>query len=177
MTSEHKTPVGEKAFAALLEKIEAVKKERPLDLSRGEDLAVGIMNLIALEEHLFFTGAKTADPSYHDLTQEVREMRKHLMEELLPKAQYEGETWCATKHLLSACMRLIEVGGKYRTEGDREASDRTLKNAYRLYTMFSALKLKLIDAKGLKAAAESAKKEEGMTQEELIAKLASCCDE
>ena len=39
----------------LLTKIESIKKENPLDLSVDEDLAVGVMNLISIEEHLFFT--------------------------------------------------------------------------------------------------------------------------
>jgi hypothetical protein len=172
-----KLTITPEKFSALLQKIEAVKKEKPLDLSAAEDLSVGIMNLIALEEHFFFTGAKTGDGAYHDLSQEIREMRKEFMKELVPKEKYEGETWCATKHLLSATMRFIEVGGKYRTEGKREASDRTLAAAYRLYSIFVALRLRLIDARRLTAEARRAQQGEKQTLDELVARLANCCDE
>lgn len=169
--------VTSEKFSELLKKIEAVKKERPLDLSAAEDLSIGIMNLIALEEHFFFTGAKTGDGRYHDISQEIREMRKAFMLELVPKDKYEGETWCATKHLLSAAMRFIEVGGKYRTEGNKEKSDKTLAAAYRLYSIFWALRLKLIDARRIREEAKGAKEEEKMTLDDLITKLANCCDE
>lgn len=164
-------------FAKLLKKIEEVKKERPLDLSSAEDLSVGIMNLISLEEHFFFTATKTNDSSYHDISGEIREMRKSLMSELIPKEKYEGETWCAVKHLLSATMRFIEVGGKYRRDGNKEASDRVFENAYRLYSIFWALKLRLIEGKKISAEAKEAKKAEAMTLDELTTRLANCCEE
>ena len=43
-----------------------MKKGRNFDLSTEEDLAIAIMNLISLEEHFFFTGAKTDKPEYFD---------------------------------------------------------------------------------------------------------------
>lgn len=51
----------------LLEKVEKLKKEHKLDLSSGEDLSIAIMNLVSLEEHFFFTGAKTGKEKYYDL--------------------------------------------------------------------------------------------------------------
>lgn len=175
--NEAKQNITPQKFSELIKRIEAVKKEKPLDLSAAEDLSVGIMNLIALEEHFFFTGAKTGDGKYHDLSQEIREMRKAFMKELVPKDKYEGETWCATKHLLSAVMRFIEVGGKYRTEGKREESDKTFAAAYRLYSIFWALRLRIIGARRIREEAKSAKEEEKMTLDELVARLANCCDE
>lgn len=175
--NEEKQNITPQKFAELLKRIEAVKKEKPLDLSATEDLSVGIMNLIALEEHFFFTGAKTGDGKYHDISQEIREMRKAFMSELVPKDRYEGETWCAIKHLLSAAMRFIEVGGKYRTEGKKEESEKSFAAAYRLYSIFWALRLNLVDARRVSKEAKSAKEEEKMTLDDLIAKLANCCDE
>ena len=78
------------------------------------------MNLISLEEHFFFTGAKTKDGSYYDLSSDIRAMRSRLMEGLVEK--HEGETWCATKHLLSGTIRLIEVGNRY-SKGNKKSGD------------------------------------------------------
>ena len=50
----------------LLQKV-SESKERQLDLSADEDLSLAIMNLIAIEEHFFFTGAKTGKSEYYDL--------------------------------------------------------------------------------------------------------------
>ena len=40
-------------FKKFAEKIENLKKEHRLDLSRAEDLTIAIMNLLSLEEHFF----------------------------------------------------------------------------------------------------------------------------
>lgn len=164
-------------FAALLARIEAAKAEKPLDLSAAEDLTLAVMNLISLEEHFFFTGAKTGDASYYDVSGEVRELRTELMARLIPKEKHVGETWCAAKHLLAASMRLIEVGGKYRKEKDAAASERVFAAAYRLYSLFWALKLQLLDARRAAREAKNAKKESALTLEDLITRLANCCDE
>ena len=90
-----------------VEKIDATKKVNPKDLSSDQDLTIAIMNLISIEEHLVFSGAKTGKTSFYDLIQEVRELRKTLMQKIIP--EYEGEVWCISKHLLASSMRLMEV--------------------------------------------------------------------
>ena len=42
-----------------VEKLDSGKKVNPKDLSSDQDLTIGIMNLISIEEHLMFSGAKT----------------------------------------------------------------------------------------------------------------------
>lgn len=158
----------------LLEKVEEMKKSGGVDLSAAEDLSLAVMNLISLEEHCFFTGAKTNDGSYYDLSAEVRQMRTRLMEGLVEK--HEGETWCATKHLLSATMRLIEVGNRYQAEGDKAKAKSFFDDAYRLYSIFWALKTKLVSAHALAATGGNAAKE-SWSLKTLVAKLADCCDE
>ena len=86
-----------------VEKIDATKKVNPKDLSSDQDLTLAIMNLISIEEHLVFSGAKTGKNSFYDLIAEVREMRKNMMLKIIPA--YEGEVWCISKHLLSSSMR------------------------------------------------------------------------
>ena len=94
-----------KNYKNLLDKVEEVTKQKELDLSSGEDLSIGIMNLISIEEHLFYTSQKTKDKKYLDILDEVRLMRTDLLKEIIK--DYEGEVWCISKHLLSASMRLM----------------------------------------------------------------------
>lgn len=59
-----------------VERIDATKKVNPKDLSSDQDLTIAIMNLISIEEHLVFSGAKTGKTSFYDLIEDVRETRK-----------------------------------------------------------------------------------------------------
>ncbi|OGY90968.1 MAG: hypothetical protein A3H70_04085 [Candidatus Komeilibacteria bacterium RIFCSPLOWO2_02_FULL_48_11] len=159
-------------FQALIKKIEEAKKSGTVDLSTEEDLSIAVMNLISLEEHFFFTGEKTREAKYFDLMGEVREMRKNLLARLIDK--HEGETWCITKHLLATTMRLIEVGTKLQTDGKKDEARQTFDQAYKMYALFWALRLKLIDTAGLKKTAES---EKPWTLQDIVNKLVDCCDE
>ena len=96
-----------------VEKIDSSKKVNPKDLSSDQDLSIAIMNLISIEEHLVFSGAKTGKNSFYNLIRDVREMRKNLMQKIIPS--YEGEVWCISKHLLASAMRLMEVGTKQQS--------------------------------------------------------------
>ena len=93
-----------------VEKVDSMKKVNPKDLSSDQDLSIAVMNLISIEEHLVFSGAKTGKTSFYDLIEEIREMRKNLMQKMIK--EYEGEVWCISKHLLASSMRLMEVGTK-----------------------------------------------------------------
>jgi len=112
-----------------------------LDLSADEDLSIGIMNLISIEEHLFFTANKTNKAEYYTQLNEVREMRKTLLKEII--RDYEGEVWCISKHLLAASMRLMEVGTKALTQGEDDKAKALFQKSYRLYMMFWEMNLKL----------------------------------
>ncbi|MCX6759905.1 MAG: hypothetical protein NTW46_00995, partial [Candidatus Nealsonbacteria bacterium] len=94
----------EKEIESLINKVEQSKRGG-LDLSSDEDLSLAIMNLISIEEHFFFTGAKTGKDEYFDLLNTAREMRKELLRKIIK--DYEGEVWCISKHLLAASMRLM----------------------------------------------------------------------
>ena len=159
-------------FDSLLEKVEKMKKSGSVDLSTEEDLSVAIMNLISLEEHFFFTGVRTNKPQYFDLLGEVREMRKELLAKMMDKN--EGETWCISTHLLAAAMRLIEVGTKLHSDGKPEESREMFARAYKTYSMFWALRLKLVNTADFKTIAES---EKPWTFEDIVNKMVDCCDE
>ena len=124
-------------------KIKKLENGESLDLSSNEDLVIAIMNLISIEEHLFFTGSKTDKPKYFDLLNEVREIRKNLLKQIIK--DYEGEVWCISKHLLAASMRLMEVGTKYQTKGEIEKARDFFKKSFDLYNYFWVLNVEMSD--------------------------------
>ena len=105
-----------------------------IDITSDEDLAMGVMNLISIEEHLFLTASKTGKDHYYDRLVEVREIRKQLLKKIV--VSYEGEVWCISKHLLASSMRLMEVGTKeLKVHGIAEAKP-YFETSYRLFRMF-----------------------------------------
>ena len=159
-------------FSELIKKIEQMKKSGEVDLSMDEDLSIAVMNLISLEEHFFFTSAKTGKAEYFDMLSEIREMRKSLLKKLINK--HEGETWCISKHLLGTTMRLIEVGTKLYSDGKKDEAEEVFNKAHELYAIFWGLRLKLIDMPEIK---EAAKNEKPWTLKDILNKLVDCCDE
>lgn len=137
-----------KKLEDFVEKVDSMKKDNKLDLSSDQDLSLAVMNLISIEEHFFFTGAKLDKPEYYNFLKEAREMRKELMERLIKNK--EGETWCLSKHLLSASMRLMEVGTKEMGRDNKELAEDLFKKSYHLYSMFWGLNLGVIGGKDLK---------------------------
>jgi hypothetical protein len=125
----------------LIKKINELK-EKVLDLSADEDLALAVMNLISMEEHLYFTAEKTGKNEYFDLLNQVREIRKKMMERLVGKP--EGELWCFVKHTLSATMRLIEVGTKLQNQNKKDEAKEVFDLAYELFNIFWGIKLNII---------------------------------
>ena len=118
-------------------------KQNELDLSSDEDLSIAIMNLVSIEEHFFFTGAKLNKPGYFDLLSTAREMRKDLLKRIIKEP--EGEVWCISKHLLATSMRLMEVGTKALSADKKQDAEDLFKKAYQLYSLFWGINLKLVD--------------------------------
>ena len=134
----------------MIEKLDAAKKANPLDLSSDQDLSIALMNLVSLEEHFFFSGAKTGNVGFYDLINTVRNMRKELMERIVKKSGPEdGEVWCISKHLLAASMRLYEVGTKAIAAGRKKDAQEMFTRAYDLYSLFWGLNMHLIDLEGV----------------------------
>jgi len=126
-----------------IEKVDNMKKVNPMDLSSDQDLTIAIMNLISIEEHLFFSGAKTQDNSFYDLINVIREDRKELLKKIIKS--YKGEVWCISKHLLASCMRLMEVGTKALSAGNKEEAYILFNKAYSLYCLFWGLNINSIN--------------------------------
>ena len=131
-----------------VEKIDNMKKVNPKDLSSDQDLSIAIMNLISIEEHLVFSGAKTGKTSFYDLINEIREMRKSLLQKII-KA-YEGEVWCISKHLLATSMRLMEVGTKQLSMNNTKESYDLFDKSYELYCLFWGLNMNAINLNDVK---------------------------
>lgn len=173
--------VAKQQIEKLLKKAEELKHGR-LDLSAEEDLSVAIMNLISIEEHFFFTGAKTGKSEYYDLLNKVREIRKDLLQKIIKTPA--GETYCILKHLLAATMRLMEVGTKYFKEGKKKEAEELFSKAYDLYSLFWGINLKLINIGEAKKISDDQlnvhdKEKKGLLAKlgDLVKKLIDCCVE
>lgn len=125
---------------ALYERLGKLKREEKMDLSSGEDLSVAIMNLISIEEHLFFTGAKLGQDRYFDMLNEVRTLRVSLLKRLVKDPK--GEEWCISKHLLASTYRVMEVGTKELSLGRKEEAKSLFESAFGLYSLFWGVALR-----------------------------------
>jgi len=161
----------------MIEKVDKMKKDYVLDLSSDQDLSIAIMNLVSIEEHFFFTGAKTGNPKYYDLLAEVREMRKSLLKKIIK--EYEGEVWCISKHLLAASYRLMEVGTKAQGKGNKEEAQDMFKKSYDLYSLFWGLNMKLVDLGEVKKIDDDAISTKTSSVADklgaLVKKVVNCC--
>ncbi|PIV06755.1 hypothetical protein COS53_03800 [Candidatus Shapirobacteria bacterium CG03_land_8_20_14_0_80_35_14] len=147
-----------------MSKVKDAEKGHEMDLASGEDLSMVVMNLIAIEEHMFFNANKTGKTKYFELLNEAREMRKVLMKMLIP--DYEGEVWCTSKHLLAASMRVMEVGTKYQTKGDTKTAYDLFKKSYDLFNLFWTINLGLNSNSSPLSKGETAVGREGFNPKE-----------
>ncbi len=148
-------------------------KGKEADLSLEEDLSIGLMNLVSLEEHFYFSAMKTGDSKYLELLNETREMRKKFLARIVVNPQ--GEEWCISKHLLAASMRLYEVGTKELTNNNKEAAAAYFESAFQLYSTFFAINLKLVEAKPVSAKEPS--KSIMVMVSDFLKKAVDCCKE
>lgn len=174
--------MDQQQFDKLIKRIEELKIKDGFDLSTEEDLSIAIMNLISLEEHFFFTGAKVGKEDYFKLLDKTRAIRKNLLARMIDT--HEGETWCISKHLLAATMRLIEVGTKLYADGKTDQAKDTFTQAYQVYSLFWSVRLKLLNLSQVKAIGQDKLNRhdkngtlKGWTVEDIVNKLVDCCDE
>ena len=148
----------EKQVSDLIKKVNEIKNKEGFDLSLDEDLSIALMNLISIEEHLYFTAMKTNKHEYLETLQTARDIRKNLLKEIVKEP--EGEVWCTSKHLLAASMRLIEVGNKYYGKDYAKAQDIYAK-AFELYFHFWQLNINKNEKKATYANSEITSKDSG----------------
>lgn len=171
-----------KNINSLIEKYNAMKRIDHMDLSSDQDLSIAIMNLIGIEEHFFFSGAKTGKNEYFDLIKTVKDVRKQLLQKII--VEYEGEVWCISKHLLAASYRLMEVGTKQLDLGNKQEAYEFFTQAYNLYSLFWGLVMKIIPANRIKKIDDQMLPQHGENKQGIAAKLGilvkkvlNCCIE
>ena len=71
-------------------------------------------------------------------------------------------------------MRFMEVGTKLQQDGKKELAQELFGHAYRMYSLFWGLRLKLISIDGIK---ETAAKDKPWALQDIVDKLVNCCDE
>jgi len=176
----------EQDIQKLLQKVERATKKKKLDLSSSEDLSIGVMNLISIEEHLFFTSQKTGKQKYLNLLNEVRSIRIELLKEIIK--DYEGEVWCISKHLLAASMRVMEVGTKELKKGNKKKAWNLFEKSYNLYSLFWGINLDIVKIDKVKRengninlVDEKARKSESLSLlsklGQIVQKVIDCCKE
>ena len=177
---ENSQPI--KNLNEFIDKVDQMKKQDKMDLSSDQDLTIAIMNLVSIEEHFFFSGAKTGKTEYYDLIKDIREMRKDLLKKIIK--EYEGEVWCISKHLLAASYRLMEVGTKQMGMDKKEEAYDMFDKAYNLYSLFWGLNMKLLNIGDVKKIDEGAINKEDKKKEGFMGKLGNlvkraidCCIE
>lgn len=167
----------------LIKKIEKFKTSDKVDLSSQEDLAIAVMNLISIEEHLFFTYNKTGKKNYLEILNEVRQIRKKYLAEIVKNP--EGEIWCISKHLLASSMRFMEVGTKMLNDNKQEEAVDLFKKANSLWNMFWGLNLNILDVQDVAREMDNKeiilKKGEKVsildTLNKVVKKILDCCRE
>jgi len=165
-----------------IQKMNDLKRKDKFDLSADEDLSLALMNLISLEEHFFFSGAKSKDENYFNLLNEIRKMRIELMKKIERNPSYEEH--CIMKHLLAGSMRLIEVGTKKLSEGKKEEAYDLFSRAYDLYSLFWGINLGAVKTNDIKKIPDEAldkhdESKKGVFSKlgELVKKAIDCCIE
>jgi hypothetical protein len=165
-----------------IEKVDQMKKQEKMDLSSDQDLSIAIMNLVSIEEHFFFTGAKLGKTEYFDMIKEVRDIRKELLKKIIK--EYEGEVWCISKHLLAASYRLMEVGTKQLGMDKKDEAYDLFGKAYNLYSLFWGLNMKLLNVGDIKKIDDNALNKEDNEKKGFMGKLGAlvkkaidCCIE
>ena len=152
-----------------VKKVNEIKEKNELDISAWGDLSIGLMNLVSLEEHAFFSYLKTHDDKFLDMLETFRELRKRLLK-LIVKDDDKSEKWCMSKHLLATSMRLYEVGNRLLHEGKKKEAVEMYHDAAETYGLFWGLNS---NAKGkIKI---SGKEEKGIFAS--IKKMLECCIE
>ena len=152
-------------------KINETKEKSGLDISAWEDLSIGLMNLISLEEHCFFSYIRTQDDKFLKTLEAVRELRKKLLA-LIVKKDDDSEKWCMSKHFLASSMRLFEVGNRLLHERKEKEAKEMYKDSAELYGLFWELN---IEAKGKINIDENSKEAKSIFTS--IKKLLKCCIE
>ena len=90
--------------------------------------------------------------------------------------KHEGETWCISKHLLAASMRVMEVATKLQSTGKTKEAQEMFADSYKIYSLFWALRLKLLSLKNVKKISDP-KSGDPWSMSDIVSQLVDCCKE
>lgn len=116
-----------------IESADNAKKVNALDLSSDQDLTIGLMNLLYLEDY-------TQSGQLYEM---IADLRGRLMNKIVKKSD---KNRILSEKLLLESMRLIEMGNKQHGAHAYDLYNR----AYEMYSMFWGLNMGLIDASDIK---------------------------
>lgn len=128
MKTKHK-----KDLKSAIANADAAKKVNPLDLSSDQDLTIALMNLIAIEDEYYVTGAKNG------LGQMVHDIRARLMARIVPASRMD-----LSVRLLGRAMHMIDDGIRVLADDNQVAAYAMFDGAYELYSLFWGLNMGLV---------------------------------
>ncbi|MBR4891877.1 MAG: hypothetical protein IKZ34_01705 [Alphaproteobacteria bacterium] len=115
-----------------VESADSAKKVNALDLSSDQDLTVGLMNLLYIEDF-------TKTGQLHDM---VHELRASLMNKIVKTSDKKYQI---SEKLLLESMTLIELANKELAAGNNKKVYQIYDEAYGRYSLFWGLNMGLID--------------------------------
>lgn len=128
-----------KSIKNLVKAADDAKKVNPLDLSSDQDLTIGLMNLIAIED---ICGVGS------DLGEVVRDIRRALMTRIV---DVSDERFDISEQLLARTMRLMIDADNAITRGDFTRAYKLYDDAYGMYSLFWGFNMGLVDKKSVLA--------------------------
>lgn len=118
-----------------IEKADNAKKTNVLDLSSDQDLTIGLMNLLFIEDYI-------SNPE-SNLSQMIAGVREKLMNRIVKKSDKNRQIM---EKLLLESMQLIDAGDKQSGVSAYQKYD----DAYEKYSLFWGINMGLIDKKDIK---------------------------
>ena len=112
-----------------VEKLDAVKKVNPKDLSSDQDLTIALMNMIAVEKY----------SGYPKLVQMVRDIRMDLMRPMLESVQYDGDIWPMSEKLLGILAAQMDYGNHALESEKTQEAYSAYDSAYQAWVIFMGI--------------------------------------
>lgn len=127
-----------------IEMADMAKKSNRLDLSSDQDLTVGLMNLLSIEEYIKLHTTN----DYAGLLDMVVGIRMRLMERIVNSSDKNKDTM---ERLLTESMSCIDDGVHLLSSGDNDTAYALFDDAYAKYSLFWGLNMGLIDKKDIES--------------------------
>lgn len=118
----------------MVETADQVKKVNALDLSSDQDLTIGLMNLLFIEDYI--------SNQHSVMSQMISEIRQKLMDKIVKKTDKNRKV---SEKLLFEAMQLMTVGNKQSGADAYQKYD----EAYAKYSLFWGINMGLIDKKDI----------------------------